>query len=462
MNPARHCVSGDGFFLSEVQRGRLDSFNRTGARSLGLDRWHEMKRFLFLMFALLPVVVRADCWLVAAPIQSASTATALANQKGNDLVANAMGPGGWGAAGGSCSYTIFSMLETNFVIRVNCTSPVSSAQVDTNYVYACDAECQWELHGGGGLSTEGTVRGTGTAPSGARCHPVSNCNVNVQGPIVSVGTSWIASFTVTNASCSTEDEIDGEEGGSCLNSGGNTVCASTEQTMVVNGDRVPPSPLADGECAVYSSGGSACVTEAGESATSPPAPDNGTPGTPATPVASVTNTTNNTTTNYYSQTATGGSSAPVSGEPGESVDGDGSPDGEGEGEGEEESLTGGAECAAPPVCTGSPVQCAQVMQVWYSRCPTPATEAEIESAVGVDDPLGIEEIDLEGMIGEAEGPLGIGAGACPTSPTITVAGHAISFIPIEWFCEYADLLSPFVLIFAYLQALFIVGRAVMS
>lgn len=50
-----------------------------------------------------------------------------------------------------------------------------------------------------------------------------------------------------------------------------------------------------------------------------------------------------------------------------------SKDGDGEGfsdeEGKEDNYAGGGEgCASPPVCNGDPIQCAQLKQIWLSRC----------------------------------------------------------------------------------------------
>lgn len=145
-------------------------------------------------------------------------------------------------------------------------------------------------------------------------------------------------FRVESVGLACENYSSGIDGsvtnGGCVNAGGNTVCMSSNNQAVVNGDRVPPSGLDDGECAVYASGGSACVTSLGGSATSPPAPDNGTPGTPADPLVSVNNTTNNTTSNYYGPSATAGSSGSVGGEPGE-TNGEPSPGEDDENEEEE-------------------------------------------------------------------------------------------------------------------------------
>jgi len=222
--------------------------------------------------------------------------------------------------------------------------------------YDVAAECDWDV--AQALPMSGYHYGITTVPEGGTesCHPASQCKISITGPIVQVGTQWASRWTVQNAPCETEDPLPGTPGGSCINGGGNTVCASSaDQAMVVNGDKVPPAGLDEGQCAVYASGGSACVVEAGDTPTSPPAPDNGTPGTPATPVASVTNVTNNTTTNYYNNTTTAGSTSAVNGQPGQNVGAQsGSPDGDGDGDGEGDCLEGDCSGAFPEnesVCT---------------------------------------------------------------------------------------------------------------
>jgi hypothetical protein len=56
-------------------------------------------------------------------------------------------------------------------------------------------------------------------------------------------------------------------------------------------------------------------------------------------------------------------------------EGEGGGTGTGEGEGEEEtgSATASANCNAPPVCSGDPVQCAVLRQIWISQCSKTAT-----------------------------------------------------------------------------------------
>jgi hypothetical protein len=101
------------------------------------------------------------------------------------------------------------------------------------------------------------------------------------------------------------------------------------------------------------------------------------------------------------------------------------------------------------------------VQAWYERCPGEYFDDQIETAVGDEADLGVEEIDLEDSISES-GALEIGGGSCPTPPTFTVLGHTIAMPAITWICDFAAAISGIVVAFAYLMALGIVGKAVMA
>lgn len=130
----------------------------------------------------------------------------------------------------------------------------------------------------------------------------------------------------------------------CVTQAGQQVCAkpTTPPKTVVEGNEVDLDSVVPDGCFQFSSGDMIC----GDSASSPPAPDNGvTPGTTATPDHTVTNSTGDTV-NYYNNTTVNNSSGPAEGtDPSSGSSGDGEGDGDGECDGSEceGELPGGGE-----------------------------------------------------------------------------------------------------------------------
>lgn len=162
---------------------------------------------------------------------------------------------------------------------------------------------------------------------------------------VCAGTSWCSTgYKLTDQACTGGEGTDGAPVGpteveKCVTEGGVRTCAkpvNDEIVASVDGNTVDLDAITPEGCFSFGSGGVVC----GDSATAPPAPDDGvTPGTVATATGAVSNSAGDTV-NYYNSTVVNNSGGPVETEGAPQPESSGSGDGSGEGLGECE----GSEC----------------------------------------------------------------------------------------------------------------------
>ncbi len=183
---------------------------------------------------------------------------------------------------------------------------------------------------------------------------------------------------------------------------------------------------------------------------------------------------NNATYNYYTSgtaaAAANASSLPqtgtATGGTGTATGSSGFSDGDGEGDEESEgSVTGGASCAALPVCEGNAIQCAIVEQQWRSRCTdddglqaavqSGFTEGELDGTA-----LVIEGDPVSVGMSSNEGPLS--GGSCPEELSISVFGQSLDLNIWGPACTGASLFAPIVMAMAYLFAGLLVYRGVVT
>jgi hypothetical protein len=274
--------------------------------------------------------------------------------------------------------------------------------------------------------------------------------------------------------------VDEPSGEICKESAAGTdVCTASaygENCGYVNGNFVCLGKTDADECWVNPDGSRLC----GDTAPTPPVPDNGTPGVKAAPtdqVSAVAPSGSGTTYNYYNSATVAGSSRdpgdsganpnrPSSADPrteptpvtGSGGDGTGIdiefPSGE---------ASGGETCDAAPTCThDDPVQCAMLNQQWRTRCVDAiaaedslaaigATEAEQEGDLtGGADPIEITSLNADGGF----------SGSCPAPISVTVMGQTLSLDIWLRACEMAVLFAPVVMMMGYLIAIGIIVKGV--
>jgi len=110
---------------------------------------------------------------------------------------------------------------------------------------------------------------------------------------------------------------------------------------------------------------------------------------------------------------------------------------------------GGATCAAPPFCTGDPVNCQVLQQAYNTRCAVERVGDAFK--VTGDVPTGHEgespgdtDIvhDVSGdMLGQVNGSGFLGGGSCPRAPQFQMMGHTFDFTEYTWWCSALDALG---------------------
>jgi len=217
------------------------------------------------------------------------------------------------------------------------------------------------------------------------------------------------------------------------------------------------------ECWVNDDGSRICA----EGAPTPPVPDSGTRGVKATPTDTVKAKGKDGTENvynYYNTTVVSGSAAPAgtsganpnrtdSTNPSTAatpvaIQGDGTGTGEG---GSDESAGGGADCSAPPTCSGDAIDCAVLVQTWRTMCNPSPSDADLEAATGlttVADPNSIfgeaTEVDVSTAF-DTSSPYG--GGACPPDRVVNILGSAIT-IEFSKFCALLQAVGYLVMVAA--------------
>jgi len=146
------------------------------------------------------------------------------------------------------------------------------------------------------------------------CHESSQCKMTATNVIELSSGAGLIEYTGTSDSCTTEPEepIDqANELTNCINSGSDTYC--TEPTLAdqncgyLNDQYLCLDAIPDGNCTFYGNGDMACD----DSASTPPAPDNGTAGVAATPDTTIN--LNGDTYNIFNNGTVAGSAGDASG-----------------------------------------------------------------------------------------------------------------------------------------------------
>jgi len=130
------------------------------------------------------------------------------------------------------------------------------------------------------------------------------------------------------------------------------------------------------------------------------------------------------------------------------------------------TVTGGATCGSPPVCTGDAIQCAITEQVFLTRCAIEVPdnlsvdESDVNIQAGNDTGLNIDnvfDVEPENIIDLSDplsGYVPNVLGSCPPPYVFTFRGNNID-LPLTAICDFADLVRPLVLLLAFLSASFI-------
>lgn len=307
------------------------------------------------------------------------------------------------------------------------------------------------------------------------CNAVSHCKMKVSSS-VTAGGATLYSITHSSEVC-THGAVPSPVGdqatpGETCGGASPEFCLARagENCGYLNDSFVCLPKVGETKCAVFGDGGRVC----GNSAPTPPVPDNGTPGTVATPAATVQSTVNNVTTtlNYFNATQVAGSSR----DPGSTGD---NPYDDGPGEGGEcdpateecgeGSVTGGEFCSEEPICTGDAIQCAIVEQQWRNRCVASLTNDEKTAMfVGLPnddiDGDGSSEGIAEGMPGSSDEPIDIlsdfdsdgwlGGRTCPAiyNVDLPAAFGGVINISLADACFFFQLIGSIVLVMAWFEA----------
>jgi len=341
---------------------------------------------------------------------------------------------------------------------------------------APDAECEADAWIHSEVAADSEDAALGSFGPGDCVEGCTVKDVKLWSPGINLGSGlrWSLGIQITGAVCGnapdppSAQEAEGPDDQELCKStpGGGEACAGPygENCGYLNGKFVCLGKTDPDECWVNDDGSRWC----GESAPTPPVPDNGTRGQKATPddaVAAEGGTGTTTTYNYYNTTTMAGSTEasdsganpnrPDSTDPSTEPTpttcvGDNCGSGEGGG-----SETGGAAwCDAPPTCSdGSSIFCAQLVQEWRTMCPQEVTAQQALDAIGataeeIDGAEAGDPIDVGTL--EAEGPLG--AQACPAPINVTVMGQSLSLDIWQRGCDMALLFAPIVMALGYLMA----------
>lgn len=131
------------------------------------------------------------------------------------------------------------------------------------------------------------------------------------------------------------------------------------------------------------------------------------------------------------------------------------------GKGDSGSVSGGGDCATPPICSGDAVQCAVVSQTWNTRCQVASLNSALDaskltgdSAAGSAQAVAVTTQELAGdadSTGLDDSGWGF-ANKCPLQPvTFTMQGQTITFDDTK-LCTFLGWVSALVLIGAYIVA----------
>jgi len=130
------------------------------------------------------------------------------------------------------------------------------------------------------------------------------------------------------------------------------------------------------------------------------------------------------------------------------------------------TVTGGASCGSPPVCTGDAIQCAITEQIFLTRCAIEVPDnlsvdvSDVNTQAGNDTGLNINNVfdvapeNIIDLSDPLNGYVPNVLGSCPPPYTFTFRGNTID-LPLTAICDFADLVRPLILLLAFLSASFI-------
>jgi hypothetical protein len=377
---------------------------------------------------------------------------------------------GAGGGGGNCNLILNGSVEGAVILAQS--------------TVACAASCAALPRLSALVALSGNVGGTG----GLYC--VNSCGYTNDANTLAIGGASggvIGGATPTGLSCS--GGVSGAVAsmtGNCTQSASSTLCVSTDGSKAsVGPDLIDFATAgAPGSCKGYSDGAAACVVSMLKPPAAPPEPSAvGSPGVPATPDVLVVQGDGGTGTNpnqiqYFGQVTVAGSptkivttnstigssTAGVATGAGAGIGGAGS-GASGTGTGScpvgqtcgtsPDSISGGLDCTAPPVCLDTdPVLCGVSNQVWLDRCAL-TDAADVATAVAFSgEAVTSSSADQSAVLSET-GPITGNSGTCPEPISVTWMNRTISLDLFSFLCQFAVQIS-----FAVLATAYIVGAKI--
>lgn len=116
-----------------------------------------------------------------------------------------------------------------------------------------------------------------------------------------------------------------------------------------------------------------------------------------------------------------------------------------------QATAGDRACTQPPACSGDAILCAIVTQVWRQSCQW--QESQPDGEPGEPD-----EVDVDDLVGSLSRTRWSAPATCPADITFQSMAGQIT-IPMQYACDQAAILRPFVIGAALLAAAFIVMGA---
>ena len=121
-------------------------------------------------------------------------------------------------------------------------------------------------------------------------------------------------------------------------------------------------------------------------------------------------------------------------------------------EGEGGSSASAGACDQPFRCKGDAVQCAQLRVLWDAKCALEYREGQVKE---VEDTRATSEEGVSSFGGK--GDL-FGAGSCPGDVSVSLPGAGSVSVDVGPFCEYAEMMRPFVILSALIAGMMFAFR----
>ena len=119
------------------------------------------------------------------------------------------------------------------------------------------------------------------------------------------------------------------------------------------------------------------------------------------------------------------------------------------------SVTGIGSCSAPPECDGDAVMCAIVLSDWHSQCVDLGEEYELEDLAEGTNPLDTANDEIIDLSTELDSSGFLGGGSCPPDLQMNLLGHSIE-VDMQPFCDIGSVLAVLVLVGAGMRSAWIV------